>query len=153
MAVAALVLIAMAAVQVARGFDDGYPFQVDAGYVSSRPDASLFYPGSEKLQRSARGEQDHPLAMSNASVPATATTYLASGAPPDAILAWYREQLRVQGWDDTTDATRTTRPHADFARGSREFIHVDVFGKPPAGLAYSGTGQVYVFQYGINARY
>jgi hypothetical protein len=153
MAVAALALVVMAGVQLSRGFDDGYPFQVDAAYVSSRPDASLFYPGSERLQHSAQGEQDHPLAMSNASIPAASTTYLAVDASPDQVLGWYRQQLRGQGWDDTTDPTRTSRPHADFARGTREFVHVDVFGRAPAGLAYTGSGQVYAFQYGINARY
>lgn len=153
MLLAAVLLVVMAVVQVARGFDDGYPFQVDAAYVTSRPEASLYYPGSRPLTRSAQGEQDHPLAMSNASLPAKITTYLATSATPEDVLGWYREQLLARGWDDTTDRTRTDRPRADFARGSREFIHIDVFGKAPPALGYSGPGDVYAIQYGINARY
>lgn len=153
MMLAGLLLIVMAVVQVARGIEDGYPFQVDASWVRSRPDASLFYPGSQVLAQAAQGEQDHPLAMSNASIPATAVSVLAVPASSDAILGWYRAQLKAQGWDDTTDAGRTARPHADFARGVREFIQVDIYPKPPAGVAYSGSGTVYALTYGINARY
>jgi hypothetical protein len=153
MAAAAVLLVVMAGVQIARGFNDGYPFQVDANWVRSRPDASLFYPGSQALAQSAQGEQDHPLAMSQASIPAAASSVLATDASSSQILDWYRAQLRAQGWDETTDPARTGRPHADFARGTREFIQVDVFGKPPDGIHYTGSGTVYSITYGINARY
>ncbi len=153
MAAAAVLLVVMASVQIARGFNDGYPFQVDASWVKSRPDASLFYPSSQVLAQGAQGEQDHPLAMSQASIPATATSVLASETSPTQVLDWYRSQLRAQGWDETTDPARTSRPHADFARGTREFMQVDVYGKPPAGIHYTGSGTVYSVTYGINARY
>jgi hypothetical protein len=146
-------LMAMAVVQVARGIDDGYPFQVSAAWVRARPDASLFYPGSQLLDQGAQGEQDRPLAMSNASIPATAVSVLAANASSAQILDWYRLQLEAQGWDDTTDPTRTSRPHLDFGRGSREFMRIEVFGRPPAGIAYTGSGTVYTATYGINARY
>lgn len=153
MLLAFVVLVVAAAVQVVRGVNDGYPFQVSAEWVRARPDASLFYPGSQVLAQAAQGEQDHPLAMSNASIPASAVSVLAVEATPQQILGWYRDQLRSQGWDDITDPARTTRPHADFGRGAREFIRIDVYGGPPAGVRYSGSGTVYAITYGINARY
>lgn len=153
MMIGAVVLVGMGVMQIARGFGDGYPFQVDAAWVRARPEAALFYPGSRLLAQSAQGEQDHPLAMSRASIPAQATSYLVVDASPDQVLAWYSEHLKGRGWDDTTDRARAARPHADYGRGTREFVHVDVFGAAPPGLAYSGPGTVYAFIYGVNPRY
>ena len=114
---------------------------VSYDYAKSRPEAQLHYPGATVFRTIGSGEQ-HFAGQSDSS--AFAGAILTTDASPDAIYAWYDEQLTKRNWKPFDIGTGGAEKSVKgYQRGPRERFNVgiddpkllgDVLGRPvPAG--------------------
>lgn len=121
--------------------------------VSSHPEATLSYPGSQILFPMGAGEQRSPSeGVVNA---AFAGEVLRVNAPSPAIYDWYKNWMTSHGWHSSPTLRATTQISVEgYARGSRERFTVAI--DNPDALARTigrpipaGQGTVYEIAYMI----
>jgi hypothetical protein len=135
---------------------DGLPDHraVRAADLASRPEASLFYPGSTVVD-SARADQSAD-PNNPASGPAKIDTLLATTASVAEVQAWYGRRLAAGGWRAAPPiAVEAPAGEVDleWRRGAREFFDLRLYlDRAAAGSAGSGvSGLLYRVDYLVGA--
>ena len=110
---------------------DGLPDHraVRATDLASRPEATLFYPGSAVLVRATSDQGSDP--ANPASTPAEVDTLLVTPAAPEKVSAWYAQSLAGRGWVLSSSSLTRDAPAGELAsewlRGRREYFDLRLY--------------------------
>ncbi len=143
---------------------DGIPY----GWITdqdmlARPETTLYYPGSQLLDRNVTGYDENGVGGRLLPGAADARSVLAVDASSTSILNWYDGRLRTRGWSRFFCASQSEpSPNVQhsYVRDGREVLSLQVYVDgppfgftvgPPAGLGYRGSGTTYEFSYQVFA--
>lgn len=145
----ALILLLALALRGSQGGKDAYGISkgsVSYQEVSSRPEAHLYYRGSQVLESHAAPEKSKYR-------PAYVYTHLAAEATPQQIGDWYRDELLRKGWHLEGNTPQCCGGHEYYyLKARRERFDLTIFGTGlPQSLHYDGKGTVYSIHYEIGS--